>query len=362
VKLREEAEMAGTKEYGLGPFTFPRGWFMVAASSEVTSKPLAVRYFGQDLVLYRGESGNAYMVEAYCPHMGTHLAKNTTSYVVRDGKHVEGESIRCPYHAWRFGPDGKCNEIPYSDARIPAAAKLVTWTLQERYNCIFAWHDAEGGEPSFDLPVIAEWDDPAFVHWEPDQLGTLPCHPQEVLDNMADVGHLGPTHGGPSEYFVNEISGVVLRQRQGGTHRTLKQGELLETDTFYTGPGILLSYFNGANGVMYITHTPVDDGVIKVWHAFLYKSPNAVANAEDAEIARMAQAGSLAAFAQDFEIWGNKRACINPLAVPGDGAFGKVRQWYKQFYNERAQELKFQALANGTYPVRGMPAQNQRVA
>jgi len=69
---------------------------MVAAASEVTAVPLAVRYFGQDLVLYRGESGRAYLVEAYCPHMGTHLAKNTTSYVVRDKTQVEGDSIRCP--------------------------------------------------------------------------------------------------------------------------------------------------------------------------------------------------------------------------------------------------------------------------
>jgi len=354
--------MTGTSEYGLGPFTFPRGWFMVAGSEEVTSKPIGVRYFGQDLVLYRGESGKAYMVEAYCPHMGTHLAHNTRSYVVRDGQHVEGESIRCPYHAWRFGPDGKCNEIPYSPGPIPAAAKLGTWKLVERYNCLFTWYDAEGGEPYFDLPEIPEWEDPQFVHWQVDQLGTLPCHPVEVLDNMADVGHLGPVHGGPSIYFHNEISGTVCRQRQGGTHRTIESGDLLETNTFYTGPGILISYFNGNDGMMFITHTPVDDGVIKGWHAFLYKSPNQVATAEDVQIARIAQASSLDAFAQDFEIWGAKRPCLNPLAVAGDGAFGKVRQWYKQFYNPRAQEAKFHALANGFWPVRGLPSENQRVA
>ncbi len=355
--------MAGTSDYGLGPITFPRGWFMVAASDEVTQTPLAVRYFGQDLVLYRGESGKAYMVDAYCPHMGTHLAKNTTSYVVKDKKQVEGENIRCPYHAWRFnGADGMCNEIPYSEGRIPAAAKLKTWPLVERYGCLFTWHDAEGGEPNFDLPEIKEWDDPAWVRWTIDHLGTLPCHPQEVIDNMADVGHLGPVHGGPPEYFLNRIEGHVLRQFQGGTHRTLEVGALLETNTFYTGPGILLSYFNGDVGLMYIAHTPVDDGVTKAWHAYLYKSPNAVATEEDVQVARMAQAGSLEAFAQDFEIWANKRACFNPLVVQGDGAFGKIRQWYKQFYNPRAQEQKFQALANGEYPVRGMPTHNQRVA
>jgi 3-ketosteroid 9alpha-monooxygenase subunit A len=354
--------MAGTAEYQLGPFTFPRGWFMVAASDEVTATPLAVRYFGQDLALYRGQSGRAYLVEAYCPHMGTHLAKNTTSYVVRDKQRVEGESIRCPYHAWRFGPDGRCNEIPYYKGPIPAAARLKSWKVEERYGCLYTWHDPEGGEPNFDLPAVPEWDQPGYVHWTIDQLGTLPCHPVEVLDNMADVAHLGPTHGGPSEYFHNEISGVVCRQRQGAPHRTLAVGQMLETDTFYTGPGILLSYFNGKAAVMYIAHTPVDDGVIKAWHGLLVQVANAVPTEADVAIARQAQAGSLAAFAQDFEIWQNKRPCFNPLAIPADGQYSKVRMWNRQFYNERSKAAEFQARSAGFFPVKGMPTHNPRTA
>ena len=354
--------MAGTADYNLGPFTFPRGWFMVADSSEITTVPKAVRYFGRELVLYRGHSGRVYMVDAYCPHMGTHLARNTTSYVVRDKIHVEGDSIRCPYHAWRFGPDGRCNEIPYYKGRIPEAAKLQTWTVQERYGCIYVWHDAEGGAPDFDLPQIPEWDDPGYVRWQIDHLGTLPCHPQEVVDNMADVAHLGPTHGGPSEYFHNEIEGVVVRQRQGAEHRSLAVGFMLETDTFYTGPGVLLSYFNGNSAIMYIAHTPVDDGVIRAWHGMLVKSPNNPPREEDITNARNAQAGSLAAFAQDFEIWANKRPCISPMALPTDGAFHKVRMWYRQFYNERAKAQEFQARAAGVHAVKGMPTHNPRVA
>lgn len=351
--------MAGTADYGLGPFTYPRGWFMVAEAEEITSVPSAVRYFGQDLVLYRGASGRAYMVDAYCPHMGAHLAKNTTSYVIQDKIQVEGESIRCPYHAWRFGADGKCNQIPYSPAPIPAAARLRTWTLQERYGCIFAWHDSEGGAPDFDLPAIPEWDNPAYVHWKIDQLGTLPCHPQEIVDNIADVSHLGPTHGGPPEYFNNIINGIEARQYQGAYHRALAPGFMLETDTFYTGPGVLLSYFNGGGAIMYIAHTPVDDGSLKAWHGLLVNSGKPVAGDDDIPMARAQQAGSLAALAQDFEVWANKRACIQPLAVPGDGAFSRVRLWYRQFYNPRSEAAKIQAQANGTYGVRGMPAERQ---
>ena len=35
--------MATTAEYGLGEFTFPRGWFMVAEATELENGPIAVR-------------------------------------------------------------------------------------------------------------------------------------------------------------------------------------------------------------------------------------------------------------------------------------------------------------------------------
>jgi hypothetical protein len=37
------------------------------------------------------------------------------------------DGIRCPYHAWRFGPDGKCDDIPYHSGPIPAAACVKSW-------------------------------------------------------------------------------------------------------------------------------------------------------------------------------------------------------------------------------------------
>jgi 3-ketosteroid 9alpha-monooxygenase subunit A len=348
--------MAGTQDYDLGPQTFPRGWFVVGEAAEVTTRPIAVRFFGQDMVLYRGESGAVVMLDAYCPHMGTHMGKNTTSFVIQDAQHVEGDSIRCPYHAWRFGPDGKCNDIPYFKGPIPAGAKVRAWPMTERYGCVWTWHDPEGGAPDFDLPQLAEWDDPSWVQWKLDHLGVLPCHPQEIVDNMADVAHLGPTHGAPAEYFNNEITGVVLRQRQGGRHRSIESGGMLETDTFYTGPGVLLSHFIGAGSIMFITHTPVDDGVVQAWHGLLVKSPNTPPTEADIAAARVSQEYSRLAFAQDFEIWTNKRPCVQVLQVPTDGPYAKIRAWYRQFYNPRAKAAELQKRADGFYTVRDMPA------
>ena len=237
--------MGKTQDYGLGEFTFPRGWFMVADAEEVKERPVSVRFFAQDLVIYRGKSGRVVMLDAYCPHMGTHIGRNDSSYVIHDGQ-IEGDSIRCPYHAWRFGPDGKCNHIPYYDGTIPKAAAIRSWKVVERMGCIWAWHDPENGEPDYEVPDFAEWNDPQWVRWKIDQMGTIALHPQEVLDNMADVAHLNPVHGSTVEYFENEFRDHVVIQRQGGGHRTLvTTSGMLETDTWYTGPAILYSKLTG---------------------------------------------------------------------------------------------------------------------
>lgn len=343
--------MATTAEYGLGDYTFPRGWFMVASADQVQGQPFSARYFAEDMVIYRGKSGKVYAVSAYCPHMGTHLGKNSTSYVVQDREHIDGEGIRCPYHAWRFnGADGKCDDIPYSPAAIPKAACVKSWPVKERAGVIWLWHDPEGGAPDYDVPPFENWDNSEWCQWVVDDLGTLACHPQEVIDNMTDKAHLTPVHGSiDMERFINEFDDHVVRQLLVAGHKTLMSegGGMMTNDTWYTGPGILQSTMIGEHpSLMLICHTPVDDGVIQVWHALLVKTG-------DVEMARSYQAASLAAFAQDFEIWGNKRACIHPLMVKGDGPFHKVRIWYKQFYNPRARAAEFQARVNGTIETSG---------
>lgn len=112
--------MARTEEYGLGPLTYPRGWFMIATAADIGNTPQAVRFFGRDMVLYRGKrSGNPILLDAYCPHMRVHLAKNTTSYVVRDGNHVEGDSIRCPPMAGAMARMVDATTFPIRPAPFP---------------------------------------------------------------------------------------------------------------------------------------------------------------------------------------------------------------------------------------------------
>lgn len=351
--------MARTQDYGLGEFTLPRGWFMIAGSAQLADKPLSLRFFRRDLVLFRGKAtGAPAVLDAYCPHMGTHLGTNTTSYVVRDGNHIEGDAIRCPYHGWRFRADGKCDDIPGLRGAIPKAACVRSWPVHESMGIVWLWHDEEGLEPEWPAPALPEWSDPAWVHWQIDDLGTLPVHGQEIVDNIADMAHFGPIHGlDRVELFENEFHGHEAVQRMVGPHRTLAEGDrLLRTDTTYHGPGYLLSYMAGRHpSIIMIANTPVEDGVSHAWHALLVKSAHEQALPDDLPMARAFQEASRQAFAQDFDVWAHKAPALRILQTNADGPFHLERIWYSQFFNRRARRLEYQRRVNGLHTIKGQP-------
>ena len=346
--------MATTSEYGLGEFVFPRGWFMIAASDEATTKPVPLRYFSEELVLYRGETGTPHLVSAYCPHMGAHLARNTTSYIVHDGEQVQGDSIRCPFHGWRFGADGACNDIPYSAKFIPKLAKLTTYPVTERAGIIWAWYDPEGQEPDYPLAEFGgHYGAPGWVDWKIDHMGDLDTHGIEILDNMADYGHFIPIHGARDfTYFANEFDGHTVHQYYSAGHRTLVSSpdEQLTLDTWYEGPGFLQAEMGGHfDSFIMIANTPIDDGRTRAWHALMVKvnDGSRPITDEDRSAAYAYQEATRMAFAQDVEVWQHKRACINPMSIPSDGPYGKVRRWYKQFFNPRSMAPDLQSRVNG---------------
>jgi len=274
---------------------------------------------------------------------------------VQSGEQIEGDSIRCPYHGWRFGPDGQCNDIPYHKGPIPRSAAIKSYPVEEVMGIIMAWYDPEGGAPEYAPPFLPEWNDPSWVRWELDHLGEINIHAQEIIDNMVDAQHLGPTHGAPCQYFENEIRDQIFIQRQGGWHKTYNC--MLTTTTWYTGPGVLLSKQQFGPTLTYelIANTPIEDGKTRVWHACLTKSNGAVATKEDVVRAKQVQAGALNAFAADFDVWRHKRAATRIIQLPTDGSFSTGRKWYKQFFDTRANAQQYRDAVNGIHHIKDFP-------
>lgn len=341
--------VATAKEYQLGEFDFPRGWFMIAEASELAAEPLPLRFFGKDFALYRGKSGKVVLLDAYCSHAGAHLAASKSASLVTHGEQIEGDSIRCPYHGWRYNAEGDVDDIMDFDGPCPKAGKIGSYIVREVMGALMMWHDPEGGEPDYEPPHIKEWDAKQWIHGVYDHLGTLPIHPQEILDNMADSNHLGPTHGVPCEYFENEFDRHLYFQRQGGFRR--EYDAYLMTYTWYTGPGLLISKQSIGDTMIieFIFNTPVEDGVSRVWHNCLWLAPSDSHSDEDIATARKMQDWVLSAFKQDFDIWSNKRPALTIMSTPAERSFTLGRTWYKQFYNPRARQEEFQEKIQGRH-------------
>lgn len=347
--------MAQAQDYGLGPHKFPRGWFVVAESRDLEAEPLALHFFGRDLALYRGESGQPVLLDAHCKHMGTHLTASKSAVITKEGKQVEGDSIRCPYHGWRYASDGTIDDIPYHDGPYPKSASIRSYPVREVMNCILAWYDEEDGKPEYEPPLIKEWKDSQWVRWELDEV-EIEHHPIEMIDNMADLHHLGPAHGAPCEFFNTEIHDHIYVQRQGGFLKLYEA--MLFTFTCYVGPGLLIGkdIFNETEYYHLIAFTPVEDGTVKIYHGALSKAENNPPTQADIETARQIQAGALEALSADFSIWENKKPATSIITLPKEGPFAKGRTWYSQFFEQRANIDRHKTDTNGIHCAREFPS------
>src|SRR5208337_1884068 len=102
---------------------YPNGWFQVAYGDEIAKGSVQrLQYFGQELVAFRGDDGALRVLDAYCPHLGAHLAI---------GGKVIGNTLRCPFHGWRFDGEGQCVEVPYAK-KIPPKGQTRAWPVVER--------------------------------------------------------------------------------------------------------------------------------------------------------------------------------------------------------------------------------------
>jgi 3-ketosteroid 9alpha-monooxygenase subunit A len=350
--------MTTTADYGLGPFAYPRGWFAVATTEGLTTRPQAARFFGRDFVLYRAEDGRPVMLDAYCPHMGSHLASGGMSVALSRSPQVIGDTIRCPLHGWRFGADGRCMEIPYSPIPIPEGARLRAYPVQDHAGFVVTWHDEEGGEAHYDPAPIPEWDDPSWLRAPITDLGDIQAHQTELIDHHVDKIHIVTVHGQDAvDGWVTHFEGHRLSQRSLMLQETGGVGEPAPTTTEsdYRGPGIMLTRMGGPRPMIsFAASTPVEDGVTRFWHSAILKAEADKPSQADEALVRAIGQAMHQAFVEDLDILQKKLPSLNPMQIPGDGPFRKVRTWYSQFYNPRAKAASIQARVDGDHVVEGV--------
>ena len=109
----------------LSTYRFPTGWFVVGFASDLAAGQVKrAHYFGEELVIFRTESGQINVLDAYCQHLGANLGVGGT---------VEGEHIVCPWHGWHWNGDGTNALIPYSKIGCKNNVRVRTYPCAEWY-------------------------------------------------------------------------------------------------------------------------------------------------------------------------------------------------------------------------------------
>ena len=162
---------------------FPRNcWYVAAWDHEVRRlHPMRRLLLGEPVVLYRVSDGTPVALEDRCCHRHAQLSRGR----------VRGDTIECAYHGLRFAPDGACVHIP-SQTHIPAAARVRSYPVTERYHWIWIWP----GDPALAdeslIPDFGVMDHPDW-NWRGE---TLPVagNAMLVIENLMDLTHLPVLH------------------------------------------------------------------------------------------------------------------------------------------------------------------------
>jgi phenylpropionate dioxygenase-like ring-hydroxylating dioxygenase large terminal subunit len=158
-------------------------WQPAALIDELAgNRPLKpVRLLGENLVIFRDETGGYGLLERHCPHRGADLAFGR----------LEDGGLRCSFHGWLFATDGRCLQTPAEpdDSNLCSQIRQKGYPVREKNGILFAY--LGGGEP----PALTDFD--CFV--APDThtfafKGMIECNWLQALEVGIDPAHASFLH------------------------------------------------------------------------------------------------------------------------------------------------------------------------
>jgi len=160
-------------------------WYVAAWESEVGEKPFARTICGEDVVLFRGSTGEVAALEDRCCHRNLPLSMGR----------VEGDALRCGYHGLKYDATGACIEVP-GQRTVPPGARVKRYPLIARWKMLWIWM----GDPArVDEGRMPHWellDDPHLVrsNGNDEKPLAMRCNWQLNNDNLLDLTHVAYVH------------------------------------------------------------------------------------------------------------------------------------------------------------------------
>jgi 5,5'-dehydrodivanillate O-demethylase len=192
-----------------------RYWYPIARTPELIDEPvLAVTLLGENLALFRSDSGKLGLVAQRCPHRGASLAYGMP----------EEEGIRCAYHGWCFDRTGQCIDQPAepADSTFKDRIQVPAYPVQELGGFVWAYL---GPQP---VPLLPRWD--VLVRDDLDRsIGVthLPINFLQAMENSMDPIHFE---------WLHAVYGNYVNKRQGKPpSMTPRKHEQIAFDVFEYG-------------------------------------------------------------------------------------------------------------------------------
>lgn len=177
-------------------------WQPVALVEELEGKrPVRpVRLLGQDLVLFKDETGRYGLLDRDCPHRGADLAY---------GRREDG-GLRCAFHGWLFDVTGQCLQTPAEPegSKLAQRVRQKSYPVVEKSGMLFAWlgEGKPSAFPAFDCFVAPGTHTFAFK-------GRLECNWLQALEVGIDPAHASYLH----RFFEDEDTSASYGKQFRGT-------------------------------------------------------------------------------------------------------------------------------------------------
>lgn len=172
----------------VGPGTFMgnllrRYWHPVASASQLEQEPvIPVELLGEQLALFRDNSGTLGLLARACGHRQTSLAYGMP----------EESGLRCAYHGWVWDAEGNCIEQPSEpdDSTFWQKVTTTAYPVQELGGLVFGYL---GPPPA---PLLPRYNVLVWNHSNRETNGTVvPCNWLQVAENLMDPAHIENLHG-----------------------------------------------------------------------------------------------------------------------------------------------------------------------
>ncbi|AFY71665.1 Rieske (2Fe-2S) iron-sulfur domain protein [Thalassoporum mexicanum PCC 7367] len=184
----------------------PNHWYVVALSSELQEKPLAVTFWGEAIVIYRDSKGQVHALEDTCPHRFVKLSHGC----------VVGDHLECAYHGWQFNDQGNCAVVPYlaENQKLPNC-QIKRYAVQDLDGFIWLFPGdlalAEQVEPM----GVPEWDHLNYIA----SVTTIDteAHYSYLIENLMDMYH-GHLHDNYQAWASASLLNIEASDRRVDAH------------------------------------------------------------------------------------------------------------------------------------------------